>query len=264
MASHDSTRNSPHSESTDVANVDRRNFLKAAGVTIAATTVAGNFVAQPTHAADAAATPAPPSGPYKLPPLGYPYDALEPYIDARTMQIHHDKHHQAYVDKLNTAVAGTHFGNQPVDELIANLDQVPEKIRTAVQNNGGGHANHSLFWQLLKKKGGEPGPELAKAIDKRLGGFDKFQENFTKAATTRFGSGWAWLIVDANKKLVIESSANQDTPIMVGKTPILGLDVWEHAYYLKYQNRRPEYVEAFFSIINWPKVDELYAQAMAS
>ena len=240
--------------------LDRRNFLKAAGLTVAAGSVAGTFA---PRVANAAAPPAPPTGPYKLPPLGYAYDALEPYIDAQTMQIHHDKHHQAYVNNLNAAVAGTHFGNQPVEELIANLDQVPERIRTNVQNNGGGHANHSLFWQLLKKNAGQPGPELAKAIEKQLRGYDKFHENLTKAATTRFGSGWAWLIVDANKKLVIESSANQDTPIMVGKTPILGLDVWEHAYYLKYQNRRPEYIEAFFSIINWPKVDELYAKAMS-
>jgi Fe-Mn family superoxide dismutase len=199
-----------------------------------------------------------------LPPLGYAFDALEPYIDARTMEIHHDKHHAAYVNNLNAAVAGTDLGQMPVDKLIANLDQVPANIRTAVQNNGGGHANHSLFWQLLKKNGGQPGPKLAAAIDADLGGYDAFKEAMTKAALGRFGSGWAWLVVDENNKLVIESTANQDSPRMVGKTPILGLDVWEHAYYLKYQNRRPEYVEAFFSVINWPKVDELYAAATAS
>ncbi len=246
--------------------LDRRDFLKAAGITVAAAGTVGSTMLPIGTSAAVAQTPPtpPPTGPYKLPPLGYAFDALEPYIDARTMEIHHDKHHQAYVNNLNVAVAGTHFGNQPVEQLIANLDQLPEKIRTAVQNNGGGHANHSLFWQLLKKDGGEPGAELAKAIETQLGGYDKFKADLSKAGITRFGSGWAWLIVDENKKLVIESSANQDTPLMVGKTPILGLDVWEHAYYLKYQNRRPEYVEAFFSVINWPKVDELYAKVMAS
>jgi len=238
--------------------LDRRHFLQAAGLSFAA---AG--LGQLTAGCVQAQTPPPPAGPYKLPPLGYAFDAVEPYIDARTMEIHHDKHHAAYVNNLNAAVAGTDLGEMPVDELIANLDQVPSNIRTAVQNNGGGHANHSLFWQLLKKNGGEPGAELAAAIDEQLGGYDKFKEELTKAALGRFGSGWAWLVVDENKNLVIESTANQDSPLMVGKTPILGLDVWEHAYYLKYQNRRPEYVEAFFSVINWPKVDELYAAAMA-
>jgi Fe-Mn family superoxide dismutase len=245
---------------------DRRRFLKTAGIAVAAAgTLSSNLLTVGNSAAIAqTTTPPPPAGPYKLPPLGYAFNALEPYIDARTMEIHHDKHHQAYVNNLNVAVAGTHFGNQPVDQLIANLDQLPQKIRTAVQNNGGGHANHSLFWQLLKKDAGDPGADLSKAINAQLGGYEKFKEEFSKAAATRFGSGWAWLIVDENKKLVIESSANQDTPIMVGKTPILGLDVWEHAYYLKYQNRRPEYIAAFYEIINWPKVDELYAKAMAS
>jgi len=245
--------------------LDRRGFLKAAGITVAAAGTVGSSMIPITSTSAIAQTPAPaPTGPYKLPPLGYAYDALEPYIDAETMQIHHDKHHQAYVNNLNIAVAGTDLGNQPVDELIANLDQVPENIRTAVQNNGGGHANHSLFWQLLKKDAGGPSGELAKAIESQLGGYEKFHDALTKAAATRFGSGWAWLIVDEDKKLVIESSANQDSPVMVGKSPILGLDVWEHAYYLKYQNRRPEYIEAFYSIINWPKVDELYGKAMAS
>lgn len=244
--------------------LDRRSFLRAAGVTVAAAgTIGTNVLSSGTTAALAQAPP-PPSGPYKLPPLGYAFDALEPYIDALTMQIHHDKHHQAYVNNLNVAVAGTTLGDQPVDQLIANLDQVPEKIRTAVQNNGGGHANHSLFWQLLKKNGGQPGSDLERAIDAQLGGFEKFKADFSQAGISRFGSGWAWLLVDENKKLVIESTPNQDTPVMLGKQPILGLDVWEHAYYLKYQNRRPEYVAAFFSVINWPKVDQLYAQAMAS
>ncbi len=244
-----------------VEGLDRRRFIKAATLTVAAASTV-NIVSVGTTTVHAQAPPAP-TGPYQLPPLGYAFDALEPFIDARTMEIHHDKHHQAYVNNLNAAVAGTDLGSMPVETLIANLDQVPEKIRTAVQNNGGGHANHSLFWQLLKKNGGQPGPELTKAIDAQLGGFEKFKQDFSQAGLTRFGSGWAWLIVDENKKLVIESTANQDSPLMIGKTPILGLDVWEHAYYLKYQNRRPEYVNAFFSVINWPKVDKLYAQAMA-
>ena len=200
--------------------------------------------------------------PYTLPPLGYAFDALEPYIDAKTMEIHHDKHHQAYVTNLNKALEGSGVPAQPIDQLIANLDQVPEKIRVAVRNNGGGHANHSLFWQLLKKDAGQPSGELKSAIDAQLGGMDKFKEELTKAALGRFGSGWAWLKVDENKKLVVENTANQDSPRMVGSTPILGIDVWEHAYYLKYQNRRPEYVAAFFSVINWPKVAELYHAAL--
>jgi Fe-Mn family superoxide dismutase len=244
------------------SSVDRRRFLRTAGIAAAGIALANQLPW--TKAAFAQVVAPVPTGPYKLPPLGYAFNALEPYIDARTMEIHHDKHHQAYVNNLNTAVAGTELGKMPVEELIANLDQVPEPIRTAVQNNGGGHANHSLFWQLLKKDAGGPSPELAKAIDKQFGSFDKFKAEFTAAATKRFGSGWAWLIVDDNKNLVIESSANQDSPLMVGKKPILGIDVWEHAYYLKYQNRRPEYIEAFYSVINWPKVDELYAAAMAS
>jgi Fe-Mn family superoxide dismutase len=257
----------PDSSLETSSGLDRRNFLKAAGITVAAAGTIGSSMlplGASTAVAQTPAAPPPPTGPYKLPPLGYAFDALEPYIDAETMQIHHDKHHQAYVNNLNVAVAGTALGNQPVEQLIANLDQVPEDIRTAVQNNGGGHANHSLFWQLLKKDGGQPGADLARAIDAQLGGYEKFKADFSKAGITRFGSGWAWLLVDENKKLVIESSANQDAPIMVGKSPVLGLDVWEHAYYLKYQNRRPEYVEAFFSVINWPKVDELYAKSMAS
>jgi Fe-Mn family superoxide dismutase len=262
-----SKKSSDRAASTDSSpSCDRRGFLRAAGISVAAGSIGAGLVPIGGARLTLAQTtpPAPPAGPYKLPPLGYDYNALEPYIDARTMEIHHNKHHQAYVNNLNTAVAGTNFGDQPVDQLIANLDQLPQKIRTAVQNNGGGHANHSLFWQLLKKDTGGPGPELAKAIDSQLGGMDKFKEEFAKSAATRFGSGWAWLIVDENKKLVIESTANQDTPVMVGKKPILGIDVWEHAYYLKYQNRRPEYIAAFFEVINWPKVDELYAQAMAS
>jgi Fe-Mn family superoxide dismutase len=197
---------------------------------------------------------------YQVPPLPYAFDALEPYIDARTMEIHHDKHHAAYVTNLNKAIEGTNLGDQPIEQLIAHLDKVPENIRTAVRNNGGGHANHSLFWTILGERC-EPTGELATAIDRDLNGFDNFKKELTAAALGRFGSGWAWLSLDKNGKLLIESTANQDSPIMHGNTPILGIDVWEHAYYLKYQNRRPEYVEAFYNVINWKNVGERYNQA---
>ena len=201
---------------------------------------------------------------YTLPPLPYAYDALEPDIDARTMEIHYTKHHQAYVNNLNAAVEGTPFANEPVEALIAELDRLPEATRNAVRNNGGGHANHSLFWTVMSPNGGgAPVGEVAKAIDAQLGGFDKFKEAFTKAALTRFGSGWAWLSVTPDKKVVVESSANQDSPLMDGNTPILALDVWEHAYYLKYQNRRPEYIGAFFNVIDWNEVERRYQEAIA-
>ncbi|MEN0107783.1 MAG: superoxide dismutase, partial [Pseudomonas sp.] len=174
---------------------------------------------------------------YSLPPLPYAYGALEPHIDTQTMEIHHSKHHQTYINNLNAALEGNALGQLPVEELLTRLNEVPENLRGAVINNGGGHANHSLFWQVMAENaGGQPQAELAQAIDQQLGGFEKFKEAFTKAALTRFGSGWAWLSVTPAKKLVVESSGNQDSPIMNGNTPILGLDVWEHAYYLKYQN----------------------------
>jgi Fe-Mn family superoxide dismutase len=199
---------------------------------------------------------------YQVPDLPYPKDALEPHIDAKTMEIHHDKHHAAYVSKANDALKATQWENKPVEEVCRNIDKVPENIRTAVRNNGGGHANHSLFWTIMGPGGGgEPGGALAAAIDKELGGFAKFKEQFTSAATNRFGSGWAWLSVDKSGKLVVESTPNQDNPYMHGNTPILGLDVWEHAYYLKYQNRRPEYIEAFYNVIDWHAVGERYAAA---
>jgi superoxide dismutase, Fe-Mn family len=205
---------------------------------------------------------------YTLPALPYAYDALEPYIDAQTMEIHHTKHHQAYVNNVNAALAGSPLENKSVEELIADLGAVPEDKRTAVRNNGGGHANHSLFWTIMAKNaGGQPGGALAAAIDAELGGFDTLKENFNKAAATRFGSGWAWLFVDAGGKLVVGSTANQDSPLMgqaiagISGTPILGLDVWEHAYYLKYQNRRPDYIAAFWSVIDWNAVAQRYAQA---
>lgn len=199
---------------------------------------------------------------YTVPDLPYAFDALEPHIDAQTMQIHHDKHHAAYVTNLNNAIAGTDLGNQSIEALVAAIDKVPENIRMAVRNNGGGHANHSLFWTIMgPKAGGTPTGPLADAIAAELGGFDKFKEDFAKAGATRFGSGWAWLSVDKNKRLVVESTPNQDSPLMHGNTPILGMDVWEHAYYLKYQNRRPDYIAAFWNVINWPAVAERYAKA---
>ena len=197
---------------------------------------------------------------YQLPALPYAFDALEPHIDAKTMEIHHDKHHAAYVTNLNKALEGNPLGEQNIEQLIASLDKVPEAVRTAVRNNGGGHANHSLFWTTIGKgKGGEPAGHLAEAIRGQLGGFDKFKEDFTKAAMTRFGSGWAWLSLDPKGKLVIESTANQDSPIMHGNTPLVGVDVCEHAYYLLYQNRRVDYLTAFFSVVDWDAVGKRFA-----
>lgn len=202
--------------------------------------------------------------PYQVPPLTYAFNALEPHIDARTMEIHHDKHHAAYVTNLNKAVDGTPFDNQPIEQVLRDIEKVPENIRTAVRNHGGGHANHSLFWVTIGPgKGGEPTGKLAEAIKRDLGGFDAFKQAFTTAATGRFGSGWAWLSVDKNKKLVVESSANQDSPLMHGNTPLLGIDVWEHAYYLLYQNRRPDYITAFYNVIDWPAVAKRYEEAIA-
>jgi Fe-Mn family superoxide dismutase len=195
---------------------------------------------------------------HQLPSLPYAFDALEPHIDAQTMQIHHGKHHQAYINNLNAALeAHPDLQAKSVEDLIKDLNALPEAIRTAVRNNGGGHANHSLFWTLLAPNaGGAPTGKAADAITGAFGSFDTFKEQFAKAATTRFGSGWAWL-VSSSGKLAIESTANQDSPIMEGKKPILGLDVWEHAYYLKYQNRRPDYIGAFWNVVNWSKVNEL-------
>ncbi|MHB0775073.1 superoxide dismutase [Halomonas sp. WWR20] len=201
---------------------------------------------------------------HTLPTLPYAYDALEPHIDARTMEIHYTKHHQTYVDKLNAALEGTSLGDMPVEAIVADLNQVPEESRTAVRNNGGGHANHSLFWTIMSPDGGgKPTGKLAEAIDSELGGFDAFKESFTQAAVARFGSGWAWLSVTPEKKLVVENTLNQDSPLMHGNTPVLGLDVWEHAYYLKYQNRRPEYIGAFFNVIDWEEVLRRYEDATA-
>ncbi|MCA9042398.1 MAG: superoxide dismutase [Planctomycetaceae bacterium] len=199
---------------------------------------------------------------FSLPDLPYAYDALEPHIDARTMEIHHSKHHQAYINNVNAALEGhADLAAKSVDELVSDLGTVPEAIRGAVRNNGGGHSNHSLFWTILGPNGGgEPGGELGDAITSTFGSFDAFKEQFNKAAATRFGSGWAWLSVDGGK-LVVESTPNQDTPLSEGRTPILGLDVWEHAYYLNYQNRRPDYISAFWNVVNWDAVAERYAAA---
>lgn len=199
---------------------------------------------------------------YTLPSLPYAFDALEPHIDAKTMEIHHDKHHGGYVSKVNSALEGSGFENKAIEELLANLAGIPESIRGAVRNNGGGHANHSLFWTLLSPKGGgqATGP-VGEAISKTFGGYDAFVDQFSSAATGRFGSGWAWLVLGSSGVLEITSTPNQDSPISDGKIPLLGLDVWEHAYYLKYQNRRADYVKAFFEIINWERVNELYEAA---
>ncbi len=193
--------------------------------------------------------------------LPYAYDALEPHFDARTMEIHHTKHHQTYVDKLNAAIAGTEWENMPVEELLKNFKNVPADKQTAVKNHGGGHANHSLFWTILKQGGGgEPTGALMDAIVAAFGTYADFQKTFNDAATTRFGSGWAWLIVDGGKLSVI-STANQDSPLMEGKTPIVGLDVWEHAYYLKYQNKRPDFIAAFWNLISWDEVSRRFQAA---
>lgn len=206
---------------------------------------------------------------YTLPDLPYAKDALEPHIDAKTMEIHHDKHHDGYVSKVNAALEGhDDLASKSVEDLISDLSSVPADIRGGVRNNGGGHANHSLFWEILGGSGGAPSGDLATAIDSAFGSFDAFKENFSNAAATRFGSGWAWLGVTADGSLVVTSTPNQDNPLMKGFvdtecTPILGIDVWEHAYYLNYQNRRPDYIAAFFNVINWDKVAENYAAAKA-
>ncbi len=200
---------------------------------------------------------------YELPPLPYPYNALEPHIDEETMRIHHDRHHQTYVTNVNNALQNhPNLANMPVEELVRNLNQVPEDIRTVVRNNGGGHANHTLFWEIMGPNGGgQPTGDLAQAIDQAFGGLDAFKQQLTQAAIGRFGSGWAWLSVEPGGGLRIESTANQDSPLMEGRTPILGVDVWEHAYYLKYQNRRPDYLNAWWNTVNWDAVNRRYEQA---
>ena len=224
----------------------RRQALKTSAVLATAAALPSTLFAAP-----AAAPAATPTGQFKLAPLPYPADALEPHIDAQTMTIHHDRHHAAYVANLNKAVAGhTNLEKKSPYELVRDLKEIPESIRTAVRNNGGGHYNHSLFWQMMKKGGSTPKGAMLKALDGKFGSFDKFKEQFTDAALKTFGSGWAWLVLD-DDKLKIVSTPNQDNPRTAGQVPLLGVDVWEHAYYLKYQNKRADYVAAFFNVIDW-------------
>ena len=243
----------------------RRQAIKTTALVTAAAAAVPRAFAQTTPGGDLQRTQpliANASGPFTLPPLPYAFDALEPHIDARTMEIHHDRHHKAYVDNLNKAIAEfPAMGKEPLEVLLLNLNSaVPEQIRTAVRNNGGGDYNHTLFWNMMKKDGGgEPKGELGKAIDAKFGSFSAFKDGFTKAALGQFGSGWAWLTLDG-KELKIESAPNQDSPISQGRHPLLGVDVWEHAYYLKYQNKRADYVAAWFNVVNWDYVAERFAK----
>lgn len=200
---------------------------------------------------------------FNLPDLPYAYDALEPHIDARTMEIHHTKHHKAYTDKLNAAIEGkAELASKSAEALVADLDALPQDIRTTVRNNGGGYVNHNLFWKIMSPNGGgQPSGELKEAIDQAFGSFDAFKTKFSDAAATRFGSGWAWLVSDKSGQLQVTSTPNQDSPLMEGQTPLLGLDVWEHAYYLNYQNKRPDYVSAFWNVVNWDQVAQYYRDA---
>ncbi|MDD5198530.1 MAG: superoxide dismutase [Terrimicrobiaceae bacterium] len=243
--------------------ITRRNAIRnalAASATLAIPAIP-NWAAQAAEPAAASSTPAP-TGPYKLPDLPYPYDAFEPHIDAETMRIHHDKHHAAYVAKLNVAVADyPDIGQKPVEELIKDLDAVPVKIRKAVRNQGGGHYNHSIWWPMLKKGGGgEPTGALAEAIKQNFGSFEEFKKKFSAEAGLVFGSGWTWLVRD-DGKLEIESTANQDSPLSEGRFPVLGIDVWEHAYYLKQQNKRADYIAAWWNVIDWDHAGERYKSA---
>jgi Fe-Mn family superoxide dismutase len=264
----------------------RRQALKTAALATAALSATSPVARSQTASATSTA-----GGPFQLPPLPYAFDALEPHIDARTMEIHHGKHHAAYVANLNKALAEfADLGKKPIEELLRDLSVVPEKVRTAIRNQGGGHYNHSLFWQMMKKGGGEPKGELAKAIEKNFGSFSSFKDELTKAALGQFGSGWAWLAVDPNQHLAIIPCANQDSPItptsgfsvaqaklfreryglppgisqeILGSSPLVGVDVWEHAYYLKYQNRRADYLAAWFNVIDWDFVSDRYTKLTA-
>jgi len=234
--------------------LDRRRFLVgAAAVGLSAATAPRAFTQGPA-----------PSGPFKLDPLPYPTNKNEPYIDATTMELHHDRHHAAYVNNLNTAASqNPGWTARPLHEILANLDTVPEAVRTAVRNNGGGHANHTMFWQIMGGSGGNPTGDVKAAIDRDLGGFDKLKEQFNTAGARLFGSGWVFVTVTRDGKLTLVSKPNQDTPLMDRQTVLLGNDVWEHAYYLKYQNRRPEYLSAWWNVVDWNKVGERYAAAKA-
>ncbi len=233
------------------------------GTTVQPAATSTSATSTPVAIADPSATA---GAPFVLPPLPYDYAALEPYIDTETMKVHHDKHHAAYVKKLNEAVTATpSLAGKSVEELIGNLNKVPESVRTAVRNNGGGHANHSLFWLTMAPNQGPriKNSALTAKLAEIYGSMDKFQEQFAKSATTVFGSGWAWLTLDATRKLKIETLPNQDSPLMSGKKPLFGLDIWEHAYYLKHENRRPEYIDAFWKVINWDFVSDRYDKWMA-
>jgi Fe-Mn family superoxide dismutase len=246
----------------------RTTALAGAAAACAAMAQSTNAQPQPTPSMTPhsySATPEAVPGPFTLPPLPYGYDALEPHIDALTMQIHHDRHHQAYVNNLNKAITGlADWQDKTIEYILQHLDQVPEIVHSAVRNNGGGHYNHSLFWQMMKKDGGgEPTGDLASAIEKKFRSFDGFKMTLSMAAMNRFGSGWAWLVLGPDKELGIESTPNQDSPISTGKRVLLGIDVWEHAYYLKHQNLRTDYVKAWFNVVNWDFVADRYQKLMA-
>lgn len=240
--------------------ITRRQAIRTTVLASAALATLPGAIAQTNSTTPAAV----PGGPFTLPPLPYAYDALEPYIDVETMHIHHDKHHAAYVANLNKAIGGTPIADSlAIEGLLQNLNSLPENIRTAVRNNGGGHYNHSLFWKMMKPNGGgEPTGDLAKAIDTAFGNFSTFKADFSKAALGQFGSGWAWLVWDGGA-LKIESTPNQDTPLSSGQTPLLGLDVWEHAYYLKHQNKRVDYIAAWWNVVNWDFASDRYAKFKA-
>ncbi len=244
----------------------RRQALKTFTAAAIASTALGQMASFAQSPAPATAAPKPPKGPFTLPPLPYAYDALEPHIDAETMHLHHDKHHQSYVNKLNEALAKEpSFVVAPgsnVDDLLKNLANVPESIRTAVRNQGGGHANHSLFWQTLSAKGGVPSGDFAKALDADLGGLDKLKTEMAEQGGKVFGSGWVWLVLDGGKKLTIITLPNQDSPLIEGHYPLFGIDVWEHAYYLKYHNLRADYLAAIWNVVNWDFISKRYDAAV--
>ncbi len=249
--------------SEDSSAVDRRDFLSRAATTLAASGAVASLLAPSKAAVAAETSPAGAVKGYALPKLGYAFNALEPHIDAKTMEIHYTKHHQGYVDKLNAAMANhADLAKLPAEELIKKLDAIPEEIRTAVQNNGGGHVNHTFFWKIMGPgKGGEPKGELAEAIAAKFGSFAAFKEALANAGVSRFGSGWAWLVKGKDGALEIISTANQDSPLTLGKAPIVGVDVWEHAYYLKYQNKRPDYLAAWWNVVDWDQAAKNFAAA---
>jgi Fe-Mn family superoxide dismutase len=242
----------------------RRKALQTLALTSGGLLASGfPLLAQTTSSAATPSSAPEPEGVFKLPPLGYDYDALEPFIDAETMKIHHDKHHAAYVSKLNQAVAKAQISGQTVDELLGSLSKLPESVQNDIRNQGGGHANHTLFWQILRKnENGKPLGELASAIDKSFGSFQKFQEQFAETSMKLFGSGWVWLVARGKKtdKLELLATANQDSPLSLGATPLLGIDLWEHAYYLKHQNRRADYVQTFSKVLHWDFISDRFSK----